>query len=530
MEKEIKLHLCGNYVNDDLRSAVNSCVLCDYIVDGVRELIKKLNKEDLDLFYVYEEFKNTIEKGNEVSFSKLTDWRDNKVSAYQDCLRLVVKLDNMAAETGKFAQGEIIEEFNDEIQKFSLLLETLAEVTKDSVKFGKLQIKEEYIDNLLSQLKIVDEGQFLSDLGTMQFEFMPLDTNKYRNKFVEKKIKKMLDISKRTSDILWNDFQKLHDGVRDSYDKLYKIAHASLSDGEKIDEARKVWKMVSPHRQVLDNLENKLTEANEIKRQLAIHEKKLIQNLEEQQEVFDKMIEENPFDAEGVRRDADGLKFVTEEYLQKIKSVIKSINDIELEITDRYKILDRVENALKETIPTENEMKRYSALAFKFEDLYVRLELAKAQLKKHDEAFVVAIDTAIMGLGALVNLSLDGKDVFMRNNLLSGIFNCVNGIYDIVDNKNKSVELSQIKFVTTRLVKYSSLNATLNKDMQMFRRVCNNAIRDIAMMMGKPFSIDTMGEIVKAIDLAIEQVKELVETLNRNHVEQTKVLGDILNI
>ena len=175
-------------------------------------------------------------------------------------------------------------------------------------------------------------------------------------------------------------------------------------------------------------------------------------------------------------------------------------------------------------------MKRYSNLAFKFEDLFVRLELAKSQLKKTDKAFVAGINTAITGLGALVNLALDGKEVFMRNNLLSGIFNCVNGIYDIVENKNKSIELSQIKFVTTRLVKYSALNATLNKDMQTFRRVCNNAIRDIAMMMGKPFSIATMKDIVDTIELAIEQVKELVATLNKNHSEQTKVLGDILNI
>jgi hypothetical protein len=50
------------------------------------------------------------------------------------------------------------------------------------------------------------------------------------------------------------------------------------------------------------------------------------------------------------------------------------------------------------------------------------------------------------------------------------------------------------------------------------------------MMMGKPFSIDTMGDIINTISLAIDQVKELVETLNRNHIEQTKVLGDILNI
>jgi len=60
--------------------------------------------------------------------------------------------------------------------------------------------------------------------------------------------------------------------------------------------------------------------------------------------------------------------------------------------------------------------------------------------------------------------------------------------------------------------------------------VCNNTIRDVAMMMGKPFNLRTMVDIVENIQLSIEQLQELIKTLDENHVEQTRVLSDIFNI
>ena len=221
---------------------------------------------------------------------------------------------------------------------------------------------------------------------------------------------------------------------------------------------------------------------------------------------------------------------MTGEYVESIENSIKRINEIEEEITRRYKILDKVENALKSAIATESELKRYSGISFKFEDLYVRLELARSQIKKQDKDFTQALNTAITGLGVLINLGLEGKDVFMRNNLLTAVFGCVNGVYDIVENENRSVELSQISFVTSRLIQYSKSSSIFTKDMQTFRRVCNNTIRDIAMMMGKPFSLKTMLEIVDVIDLAITQVQDVLESINKNHEEQTRQLGDIFNI
>lgn len=151
-------------------------------------------------------------------------------------------------------------------------------------------------------------------------------------------------------------------------------------------------------------------------------------------------------------------------------------------------------------------------------------------MKSKDKEYLQTFDTAVTGLGVLMNIALEGKDVYMRNTFLSAIFNCVNGIYDLVNNKNKSIELSQIKFVTSRLVQYSLISNTMTKDLQTFRHVCNNAIRDIAITMGKPLTGKNMFDLLEEIDMSIKQIQELLDTINKNHEEQTRLLGDILNV
>lgn len=529
MESKINIHLCANYVKEDFKSAVINAILCEYIIDEVRLLIKRLSKYDLDLFHVHESFKEAIEKSKNVTFATISDWEDNKVSSYEDCLRIVAILDRLSADAGKSKAGEIIEEFRGKTQEYVVLL-FASEIDLQHLDFGNLNIKQEFIDNVLHELKLVDEGQFLSDLGTMQMAMAPLDINKYRNKFIEQKLKRANNIALSVDSSLEREFMRLHNEIMGSYDSFYKIAHATLSDSEKVDASRKIIKLIPPHRKILDKLENKLTEANELKRQLTLHERRLKSDMVAKLQEFNARIQENPYEKEELDRESDALKFVTEEYLTKIAVTIDAINQIEEEIGERYKIIDRVEVALKSAIPTESEMKRYSSLGFKFEDLYVRLELAKSQIKNKDKDFASAINTAITGLGVLVNMSLEGKDLLMRNSLLSSVFNSVNGIYDLVDNKNKSIELTQIKFVTTRLMQYSMLNGTFTKDLQMFRHISNNVIRDIAIQMGKPFNLVTMLDIVDTIDLSITQLQELLDSLNKNHVEQTQLLGDIFNV
>lgn len=521
--------MCANYVNDDLKSAITNCILCDYIIDELRLAIKRFSKEDLDLFYVHEDFKSAIEKSKNVSFATIGDWESNKIDSYSDCLGIVATIDAMASEQGKIEAGTLIEEFREKTQEYLIQLSS-CEMDIDHIDLGTMDVKEEFMKNLLHELTLVDEGQFLSDLGMMQVEMLPLDVHKYRNKFLEGKLRKGESIALSCDRALEREFERLHKDVMSSYDKLYKIAHDALNDGEKTDKARDVVECIPPHRRTLDKLENRLTEANEIKRLITIREKRIKSEMVTRLQEFEKQLEETPYEREGISRQIDAYKFVMEEYLTKIGLVVNAINEVEEEITERYKILDRVEVALRGAIPSENELKRYTSLSFKFEDLYVRLELAKSQVKDKNKDFVTAINTAIRGLGVLINLGYEGKDVFVRNSLLSAVFNSVNGIYDLVDDENKSVELTQIKFVTTRLVQYSQLNNVFMKDLQTFRHICNNVIRDVAIMMGKPFNLKTMLEIIDTIDLAIKQVQEVVDTLNKNQVTETQLLGDILNV
>ena len=529
METKLNLHLCGSYTNLKLKTAVTNCLLCDYAIEQLRLVLKEYDGRDVDFFHAYEEYKKIIVDASEITFSNIEKWSEHKELCYNNCLSLLEKIDDIIATAEKNQKGEVVREVKENIANFTQQL-SQATIVQDEFNFGTIYLKPEYIKNLSAQLSIVDEGHFLAEMCKMKLQVIPLDTNKNRNKFIEKKLTKVQTVVASVEKALEKDFELLQNQISASHEKFYKIAHSAQSDGEKFDDARKVCRFVAPHRRVLDKLEDRLTKVNELKRQLAIHEKKLKDTLAETKTNYNAIIAETPSEKDRLDRDLDGLEFVTIEYLTNIKNTKKLVEDIENKITDRYKIIDRVDVAVKAAIPLESEMKRYSSLAFKFEDLYVRLDLAKSQIKDKNPDFLQGLKTAMAGLKVLIQLAQEGKDIFMRNSLLSAVFNCVNGVYDLVEESNKSVELKQIKFVTTRLVNYSFKNNVFVKDLQTFRHVCNNAIRDIAIFMGRPFSVGTMLEIVEAIELAIKQVQELVETVNKNHVEQSQLLSEILNI
>ena len=528
MGNKINLNLCANYNNREFKKAVVNGLLCYYAIEKLRLTIKGFQKDELDMFYIYEEYKEVIEESNNVTFAHIREWGEYKRSSYLKFLDIVDKLDTLASDAGLIEKGSLYKSFNDDCVNYGLQL-TLCNIDRTCIDLDKVEIKEEYLTSCLEEIINVDEGQFLSDISTMQIEMTPLDTRSHRNAFVEKKINKLNSLAKMAENTLDREFISLNKDLMHSYTKLYKIIHGLLSDSEKMDEARKVYRLVGPYRKVLDKLENKLVEANELKRQLTLHKKKLKDALDARN-VASIDGEENQFNRETFDIDYDAQVFVTEDYYNKIDYTIARVNEAMQEISRRYNVLDKVEIALKGAVPSESEMKRYSALSFKFQDLYTRLELAKSQVNKDDEAFKEAIKTAIYGLGVLLNLTIEGKDIFMRNTLLSGVFNSVNFMYDIVDDKNKSVELSQIKFVTSRLADYTDLNMSFSKDLQTYRHVSNNVIRDIAILMGKPFNFYGMLEIIETIDLAIKQIESLKEDLDKNHRKQSQMLSDILNV
>lgn len=529
METKFNLQLCANYSNEKLKSAICNCVLADYIIEKLRTTIKKYNDEDIDLFYIYEDFKNVIEKGNRITFADIEGWQANKIEVYQDVFKLVVTLDDILAKASLIESGSVIEEFRKDCQEYLILL-CLCDIDCKSVDFSMVDVRPEYIDNLKTQLALVDEGQFLSDLAGMRFETIALDTSSSRHKYIEQRLLKAQKIANSVSASLEREFDRLHDDISSCYKKFYKIAYSSLSDAEKASAARDVCKVTTPHKRTLDRLENKLTNANELKRKLFISQKKLKEDSVAKLAEFDSRLEEKPYEREDVDRQRQAFLFVHNEYLERIDSSIKMIDDIANQISERYNMLDRIDASLRSAIPSESELKRYSSLTFKYEDLYVRLALAKSQIQNKDKDFETALKASMLGLKVLSHLASEGKELFIRNSLLSMVFNCVNGVYDLVDTKNKSLELKQIKFVTTRLVKYSLLNSNFVADLRTFRHVCNNTIRDVAIMMGKPFNLQTMIEISETIELSINQIQELITTINNNHLEQSQLLGDILNV
>ena len=529
METKFNLHLCANYSQEKLKSAICNCILTDYIIEKLKQTIKKFNNEDIDLFYVYKDFETAIEKGNSVSFAGIEGWESNKTSVFQDVFKIVVTLDDILAKAELIESGSLIEEFRNDTLSYQTLL-YLCDITCDSVDLGMVEVRPEYIDNLKSQLTFIDEGQFLSDIADMKTESVLLDTYIERHKYIEQRLVKAQKVANAVKDSLEKEFDKLHDDVMYCYGKFHKIAYSSLSDAEKASVAKDVCNITLAHKKILDKLENKLTVANELKRQLFINEKKIRQDMPDRLAEYEAKLQEKPYEKMDIDRQKQAYLFVNNEYLEKINVTIDLVNSVAQDISDRFDMIDRIDASLRSAIPSESEMKRYSALTFKYEDLYVRLALAKSQIKNKDKDFEVALKGAMLGLKVLSHLASETKELFIRNSLLSMVFNCVNGIYDLVDTKNKSLELSQIKFVTSRLVKYSLLNNNFVTDLRTFRHICNNLIRDVAIMMGKPFNLQTMVEINETIELGIQQVEDLINTINTNHIEQSNLLGDILNV
>ena len=99
---------------------------------------------------------------------------------------------------------------------------------------------------------------------------------------------------------------------------------------------------------------------------------------------LDARLQEKPYESEEIKREKEAYLFINNEYLEKIGATIELVNNVANDISERYNMLDRIDASLRSAIPGESEMKRYSSLAFKYEDLYVRLALAKSQIKNKD--------------------------------------------------------------------------------------------------------------------------------------------------
>lgn len=528
MEKKIRTNLGTIYDRSLLSSAIINCLSTEYLIDLIKEAIRSHNKET-DLTKLSDDFADVINESYDVSFSSMSGWLEKKSQAFTDLLALVVDLDEYLASLQKIEKNQIVSDIQTKLNNFIVQL-TQIKIDDSSIDFASIDLKDEYINSTMEQLSLVNEGQSLSELASTQLEFAPLDVERNRNTFIEEKLNKINSITSSCEHTFNSDLKKLENEIVTLYDKVYDVSYATLTDGEKAEKTRKILKFVNPHKQLLDKLENKLTLANELKRQLIIHKKRLDESLKVENDGFKKRIEENPDQKDLFINQMDGVNFITQNYFTQIDVSVDRVNKLEERITKQFKVLDQLELAFKNALPSENDMKKYSSIAYKFQELQVRLELSKSQITKEQSDLKIIIDTANMGLATLIAHAVDFKDLYLRNCMITATFKAVDAIYDFVNNSNKSTALSQMKFLNEKLAKYSELSNNFSNDILLYRKVGNDAIRDIAIIMGKPMGVDNLKQVIEIIDITNSQFEHLYSTLDNNNKQQIEVVHAIMEI
>ena len=87
------------------------------------------------------------------------------------------------------------------------------------------------------------------------------------------------------------------------------------------------------------------------------------------------------------------------------------------DISKKFNIIDKLTTTLKTAIPSESEMKRFSNIAYKFQELGVKLEMTKVQMVEKNKEILTGINTATAGFSLLVKEIMTGKELFLKNSL-----------------------------------------------------------------------------------------------------------------
>ncbi len=527
METKFELRLNTQYDSSTLLSAFANGLAFEFLLDRVREELRSADIEKGDLF---DGIGVIASNSADVSFGSVQEWINNKATAQNDLLAVVAVIDSRLAEMGKSMAGEFAQGIMSDMTEFLLKVNSIT-FGEDSVTIGSADISREYVDNVISQLSLVSENEFLIGLSSMKLNPIPLETKSYANTFIEDKLKKLNKLCDNLSNSLDNSFDKLQDTVVSVNKELYAISNDSITDGEKADNARKALRALNPYRRTIDKAEDTLIDAVEYSRQLTIHENKLKQADAEklantQAKIDESMTTSGKAQAE---RDMVSMRFMNDQYLAGINEAQLRLKKMKERVEEYRKKIDNVELAFKSAIPTESEMKKYSSIKHRLQDLENRLEIAGSQMQK-DSASKEVLSLAKAGLSTLVEIFTEGKDLFMRNNLMSGIFASVSSLYNLGENEDKVLEKSQKKFISEKLEDYASRNASLNKDLTTFRKIGDEVIRDVAIVLGKKVSNDTLYEMAEIQELAINQSNQLLEMMRTNHSKQLEILDGILSV
>ena len=528
METKFKVQLGAANDLNELSSAIANGITYEFVADTVRNILREYHKET-DLSTLVDEYTELVTKAYEGTYVSFDNWSFYKAQCLSEMLSFVKKIDSYLVEKEKITSEQVVSDMQKKMFDFLMGFNSV-KITLDMIDTSEFEIKEDYIKTTLDQLDIVNESKILSTLISMDLDVNPIDVQKNKNNIVESKIQNINKIVETCEQVFANDAEKLNDQVLNAYDKFYNICYDSLTDGEKAEKARRVIKFINSHRQMLDKLESKLTEANELSRQLVLNKKRLEEGLKTKNESAEQRIEEDPYQKDMVEFELDSAIYVTNKYISQIEETSKKLNDLKEKISEHYNVLDKLEIALKTAIPSEEEMNKYSSIGLKLQELSVRLELSKSQVTKDNKELKTLIDTANTGLSTMIAYSLDVKDLFMRNSMMSASFKAVNALYNFVNGMDKSMELSQIKFITDKISEYTDTYNAFANELVEYRRIGNNTIRDLSIIMGKPFGGTGLLEIINAIGIGLKQFENLYNSLNANNDKQSDILNAILTL
>lgn len=524
MENKIELNLGGGYSLEELKDAVVTGFGYEYLVYKIIQVIRQYSH--VDFKGLDGEIGVLIDDSRDVTFAKLTQWTKHKRECYQKLLATISTLDEMIANSGAIILGEVAETLKGSIIEFLLNL-TRVKIQFNFIDFGDVKVNEDIYERVLEEISIIDQTEMLIglSLGTIQIE--PTDVANFRNTVVEKKIVKLGKIVNSVKSSLNRDFNKLHGNLVKMYSDFYKLSESELMDGDKESKSRHIVKMLSSHKDLLDKLQDKMSEGNELKRQLVLNRNKLQANYAEQIQNYDRRLNDGE-DSDIVEREKMNLDYVISTYVNQINGLIKETNQIDENISKKYDIVDKLIVTLKTAIPSESEMKRFSNIAYKFQELSVKLAMTKVQMEKKNKDISSALNTATAGLDLLVKLVMDGKEIFVKNSLMSAMFNSVNNIYDLVDREDKLKEIEDIKMVTTSLAKYSVISDDFQKGLVDFRKIARDGLSAIAIMMGKEYDGKGLVEIVDKINETFSGIQSCFDKLKDSNGQQAELLKDIL--
>ena len=523
METKFKLQLGMIESLEDLQSVITNGVTREFITDMTHSTLRSYQK-DMDMLHLVNEFTELEAANYNQTYTNFIDWSASQIENISNMMVFVTKLDGFLAENNKTEQGQVVAEFQTNLMNFLASLNSMV-ITEESLDLGESLVKPAYVRDVLQELKIVNEASLLKTLIGLKLDIEPVDVSNNKNTFIENKLTHLNKLVSACNEMFENDIEKTNDKILNMYEKFYAICYESLTDGEKAEKSRKVMKQLNPHRQLLDKLENKLTDANEFSRQLMIHKQKIIEKLENLKVDAQNRIEANPSQKDTINFELEGSTYVINNYIGRIDDATTNLDNLKEKIASHYNVLDKLEIALKSSIPTENEMKKYSSIAFKLQELGVRLDMSRSQISKEDKEVFTLIDTANSGLKTLTAYALDIKDMFIRNSLMTASYKAVNAMYEIVDG---SKELAQIKVVTELLLKYTEIYNLFADEMVKYRNVANQIIRDLSIIMGRQINGVNLLEVINTLDGGIKKIDMLNDSLNISNNKQNELLNSIL--